>query len=59
MKNEVPRRNRLCLLTSAELAIYEAMGEVEKAGADERLTNALIKLKEAKDLVSDFVDNPT
>lgn len=50
------RRNRLDLNTPAELAIYNAMGEVEKIGAEERLTNALIKLKEAKELVANFVE---
>src|SRR5574343_1295880 len=51
------RRNRLDLNTPSELAIYNAMGEVEKIGADERLTNALIKLKDAKELVANFVDD--
>lgn len=54
---DTTRRNRLDLNTSAELAIYNAMGEVEKAGSDVRLTNALIKLKEARELVANFVDS--
>ena len=51
-----PRRNRLDLNTKVELSISNAIDEVEKIGADVRLTDAVIKLSEAKDLVSDFVD---
>ena len=32
------------------------MDEVEMVGADVRLTNAIIKLNEARNLVADFVD---
>ena len=56
MSNKIPRRIRLDLITPAELAIYEAVQAVEKAGADERLTEAVILLGKAKDLVSDYVD---
>jgi len=55
-ENGFPRRSRLDLNTPAELAIHNAIQEVEKIGADIRLTNAQIKLQEAKDLVSDFID---
>ena len=54
--NEIPRRIRLDLNTPAELAIYNAMQEVEKAGADVRLTDAVILLDKARNKVSDFVD---
>lgn len=54
--NAVPRRSRLDLNTPAELAITNAMQEVEKAGADVLLTNAINLLHQAKDFVSDFVD---
>ena len=54
--SDFPRRNQLDKCTPAELAIYNAIEEVEKAGADVKLTDAIIKLQEAKDLVSDFVD---
>jgi len=54
---EFPRRNRLDLNTPAELAIYEAIQEVEKVGADVRLTDVVIMLGKAKDLLSDFVDS--
>lgn len=53
---ETPRRNRLDLNTPAELAIYNAIQEVEKIVADKRLTNAVIALQEAKNLVGDFID---
>jgi hypothetical protein len=51
-----PRRNRLDLCLPPEISIYKAMEEVEKAGSDVRLTQAIILLQQAKDLVSDFVD---
>lgn len=53
---DFPRRIQLKKCTSAELAIYKAIEEVEKVGNNIKLTNAVIKLQEAKDLVSDFVD---
>ncbi len=53
---ETPRRNRLDLSTPAELAIRNAVDEVEKIGADVRLTNAIILLDQARELVADFVD---
>jgi len=52
----IPRRNRLDLFSPAELAIYKTVEEVEKTGADVRLTNAIIKLHEARALVADYVD---
>ena len=39
-----------------ELAIHNAIQEVEKVGADIKLTDAIILLIKAKDLVSDFID---
>jgi len=57
MANEVPRKNRIDLNIPAELAIRNAMTEVEKAGAAVQLTNAIIKLQEAFDLVADWEDN--
>lgn len=55
-ENGFPRRSRLDLCEPAEKIIYDAAQEVEKLGADERLTNAIIKLAEARELVSDFID---
>lgn len=56
-ENEIPRRARLDLMSPAEIAITNAIQEVEKAGADRRLTQAVIKLLEAREWVADFVDN--
>ena len=55
--NTIPRRIRLDLNTPAELAIHNAMQEVEKVGADPKLTEAVILLSKAKELVSDYVDS--
>ena len=52
----ISRRIRIDLMTPAELAITNAMHEVEKAGASIELTNAVIKLMEARNLVADHVD---
>jgi hypothetical protein len=56
MSNEIPRRIRIDLMTPAELAIRNAMAEVEKAGADVLLTDAVILLQQAQNKVADFVD---
>jgi hypothetical protein len=55
--NRFSRRTRLDLMCPAEVAIYNAMLELEKTGADTRLTLASIKLQEAKTLVADFIDD--
>lgn len=55
-ENGIPRRRRLDLCEPAEKAIYDAAQEVEKLGADERLTKAVIKLAEARELVADYID---
>jgi hypothetical protein len=57
MTNEIKRRNRIDLMTMAEKSIYVAMVEVEKLGADVRLTNAGILLQKARDLVADYVES--
>lgn len=54
--NDFPRRNKLDELTPAEKAIYDAIQEVEKVGADVLLTDAVILLGQAKDKVADYVD---
>lgn len=56
MENEIPRRNRLDLNTPAEKAIYEAIQEVEKVGADTKLTEVIVMLGKARNLLSDYVD---
>lgn len=50
------RRNRLDLNIPAEAAIQNAIWEVEKVGADVKLTEVVILLGKAKDLLSDYVD---
>ena len=53
----IPRRIRLDLSEPAELAIRKAVDEVEKIGADVRLTKAVNLLDEARELVADFIDD--
>lgn len=55
-QNEIPRRSRMDKWNDAEKAIYNAVVEVEKMPADVKLTNAVIKLQAARDLVADFID---
>lgn len=55
--NDFPRRSQLDKCEPAELAIFNAMQEVEKLPADVKLTEAVILLQKAKDLVSDFIDD--
>lgn len=58
-KSQIPvsdRRYRIDLHSSAEIAIRTACLEVEKLGADERLTNAVELLQKAQNLVSDVLD---
>jgi len=52
----IPRRACLDQMTPAEIAIVAAVEAVDAAGADERLTHAVIALQEARNLVADFVD---
>lgn len=54
---QVPRRNRLDLCTPAEMAIYNAVQEVEKLAADVRLTDAVTLLQQAREKVADFIDD--
>lgn len=54
---EVPRRNQLDKNTYAEMAIYNAMVEVEKLSwVGEEMTACITALSKAKDLLSDYVD---
>jgi hypothetical protein len=53
---EIPRRNRLDLNTKAELAIYNALQEVENLGAHVKLTEIAMLLLKAKDMLADFID---
>lgn len=54
--SEIPRRCRVDLYTPAEAAIRNALIEVEKVGADVRLTDAVNLLSEAQNAVADYVD---
>ena len=51
-----PRRDRIYQMTPAELAMREAIRVVEEAGADVRLTDAVVLLGAAQQSVADFVD---
>ncbi len=50
------RRSRVDLRTPAESAIGNAILEVEKVGADTRLTEAVILLEQAKNKLADYMD---
>jgi hypothetical protein len=52
----IPRRNRIDLMQTPELLIYNAMLEIEDMEADVGLTEAVMLLKKARDLVSDYID---
>jgi len=54
--DEILRRRILDKCTSVELAIYEAITEVEKLPTDEKLTDVVLKLEEAQNLVADFIN---
>jgi len=54
--SNILRRHNLNELSPAEIAFRNAMAEVEKLGADERLTDAIILLDKAKNKVADFID---
>lgn len=56
MSDEIPRRIRMDKWTPAEKAIDDAVRAVEAMPADERLTNAVVLLGEARAWVADFVD---
>jgi hypothetical protein len=55
-ESDIPRRSYINKMTPAELAIWNAMQEVEKLPADIRLTDAVNLLKDAQNKVSDYVD---
>jgi hypothetical protein len=57
VENNIPRRNRLDLLYSAEKHILDSVSEVEKLPADVRLTDAVILLQQAREKVADFIES--
>lgn len=54
-----PRRACVDQFTSAEKAIFDALQEVEKLGADGLLTDAVILLGEAQNKVADWLEGGT
>lgn len=54
--DDLPRRIRLDLNTPAELAIRNAMKEIEKMEASTLLTDAVVLLGQALNLVADYID---
>lgn len=55
--DSLTRRNDLSRMTDAEKAIHNAIQEVEKLPPNQRLTNCVIRLQEAKTELSNWVDN--
>lgn len=58
LKNPPPieRRERYARMEPAEKAIWYAVLEVEKAGRDHRLTEAIRLMDQARKLVADYID---
>jgi hypothetical protein len=56
MTKEMPRRCDNNLRSEEEITIDKAIELIEKLGADEGLTNAIVKLNEARDMVADYID---
>lgn len=54
--DQIRRRNRVDLMYPVELAMFKAMQELEKIGADVKLTKAGDLLKQASDIISDFLE---
>jgi hypothetical protein len=51
-----PRRNRLDLQTPIESLLNEAINKIEELPPDERLTHAQTLISNAKDSLSDYID---
>lgn len=54
---EIPRRCFIDKNTEAEKAIRNAMAEVEKVGADVKLTEVVVLLEKARNILGDYVDS--
>lgn len=54
--NDTPRRCFIDKNTAAEKAIRNAMSEVEKVGADVKLTEVTFLLEKARNVLGDYVD---
>ena len=57
MIDGTPRRARLDLNTDEEKAISDLIHKIEDLGADPLLTDAVVKLAEAKEKLSDWVES--
>lgn len=57
MNKKLKRGHRLDLNTCAEMAVRNAITEVEKLGADERLTDIIIMLSDALRMLGDYIDD--
>ena len=55
---DIPRRNRLDLLTPTELALFNMVVEVESLGAHPFLTDVVILLGQARNKLADWVELP-
>ena len=53
----IPRRIRLDQMIPIEVSICNLVDDIEKLGADIRLTNAINYLWKARESAADFVDN--
>lgn len=53
---DIPRKVRMDMWGPAELAIHNAIQEVEKMPADTLLTEAVILLSQAQDKVAEYID---
>lgn len=56
MEKQLKRSNIQVFMSPSETAIYNALQEVEKIGADVRLTEAVIHLQKARELVGNYID---
>ena len=56
LDNGIARRSFIPEWTPAELAISNAMEEVEKLGCSVLLTDAVVLLGKAKDKVADYIE---
>lgn len=57
VKNGMPRRCSIYLMTPAELAVRTAKLAIEDMPADVRLTEATILLSQAQEKIADYVDS--
>lgn len=56
VENDIPRRDRSDLNCDAETMIRSVIMAVERLGADPILTDAIVLLGQARNMVADFVE---